>query len=126
MRLKELQQIEPLEMSTLQASVVQVEPVYVDPRPEVDGNGLLINFRPPDVKKPAFAGFFSQPPDGHATPDIGLVVASIIVRDPKYCKFKNPESPNLLVEVRSSRRAPSSNNALFAAMSTLDGSVISR
>ncbi len=92
MRLEELQQIKPLEVSALQAPVVQVIPVYVDSRPEVGGNCLIIDFRPLDVKKPACAGFFSQPPDGHATPDIGLVVASIIIRDPKYCKFQDTAS----------------------------------
>ena len=89
MRLEELQQIKPLEVGALQAPVVQVVPVYVDSRPEEGGCSLLLDFRPLDVKKPACAGFFSQPPDGHATPDIGLVVAFIIIREPKYCKFQN-------------------------------------
>lgn len=69
MLLEQRQQVEPLEMRTLEAAVVQVVPVDVDSRPKVVGIGLVIDFRPLDAKKPAFAGFFSQPPDGQATPE---------------------------------------------------------
>lgn len=67
MLLEQSQQIEPLEVCTLEAAVVQVIPVDIHSRLEDDEIGLIIDFRPLNAKKPAFAGFFCQFPDGLAT-----------------------------------------------------------